>query len=269
MTNGTHEIIDHSPEWRWEVTPGEEQERVGIQCGDFEGTVVVRTGERLKIWKQREREPRLSLDGAISIRFDGARANSCCWIQFFWWEYFETTASGRRRRPVVTQATGSATAFEGVTTPHGLGRSESTTDPNNPNVNVDSSSAGSPCYEAQGLGEMTSSRNMIWDLPKDALNVILNNGDPDSIGSASEVRKYECVMHFDSYLICDQRVCAHVQWEASEELDLSQPNTSTENLMGRPSRIAFREVTTGGALTDAQKQRLGQEYPDQEIVDVD
>jgi hypothetical protein len=231
---------------------GDEAHTNEIDCDGHAGTVVVRENVRYR-WRCRrgdevirrsaERHP------SISLGYTGTGSDDCCWLQFIWSEIIitkvdadENETSDRMESRIRTTG----------------GSYDLTTDPDNPNYNVDSASEDNPCYDARGARNRNDDSITIYDRPASS-NPLAREERRDAT-----VTKIESKDHFDSYLVCDGQVCYKISWTVTYTLSRRDDRTWGEE-EGQVYTIDEPD-TSGERPNEAQMDKLNELYPGQDLL---
>ncbi len=247
--------------FRWVTTPGvEHHPRIGLGPEGRWGTVVVRIGDKVKVTEfipkdQQEGDgpwERVVKDhqNAITMRIDGPNADDYRWIQFVWIEVIVDERGG------VTRRTPTPSGFGPTGVSSTGGDMELTTDPQDPNINVDSASEDSPCYDDKGLGERNGGRNQIWDEPDVGKALSLADGIDRAV-------LVTAVFHYSTYLIKDGVIVYYIRWTVTGQWDPQGP-IGDPNLV--PAVYQILEQGPGGTLAPGEGPALDAEYPDQSTL---
>jgi hypothetical protein len=201
-----------------------------IDCGGHVGRVSVRTGVGLVMKSGREK------DNEIAIGYRGTGCDDCYWLQIGWTE-------------ILVTRTGQKPVREKMTIPT-LGNSHSTTGEDEPpQYFVDTVSLTTPAYEEGGTAVVDKESDTMYDQPNylDPLRQVAQR--------VGDVEKIEAVFHFDTFLVCDRRVCAKVHWDAYQSYD---------KLTRSVTKVDYRNVSrsTTGKPNPEQLQTFNDRFGD-------
>jgi len=197
-----------------------------IDCDGHKGSIVVQTGVQIHWNRLKDGEPQDRKD-EISISYVGSNCDDCIWVQFIWSEVVvQEKEKDPQRVPGHIDTTG--------------GSYDLTTDPEKPTYSVDSASPTNPAYESTGTSNVGDTYDTMFDAPGNPFkdedgNTILpfpvNNAKTDF----PAVQNITWTDHFDTYLICDGRVCAKVSWSVSFGWQPGDPDKSTGPTFSDPT----------------------------------
>lgn len=195
------------------------------------GTVSVRTGV--------DYTSGTSYKGGFSVGYSGSKAAESRYFQTLWSEIIST-------QPDKTETRVNKTGLP-------LGNSmtmDLTTNINKPNYKIDSGSASSPFYEANGTNIRTAAGVTDYDRPSEFSDIILKQFD----AGATKVVEID---HFDDFLVQEEKaiyqVSLYVQWVYTSKTAISR---STKFVAG----VAIT------ALPPDIKKQLVKEYPKFEYI---
>ena len=218
-----------------------------IDCDKHKGKITVRTGVDIHWIKIATGMP-TDLKGVVRIGYSGTGCDDCYWVQFVWTEVLVKQAGKDK-----------AEAVEGTVTTT-AGSYDLTTNPYQPNYAVDSASPTDPSLEAVGTANVGDGYDNVFDMPGNPFednegNTILPPPVQNAKQTFPNLENITWADHFDTYLICDGRVCATVSWQASYVWKPGQPDTVTGPIVPKPT------ISAGGKPTSGQYDALAGKYP--------
>jgi hypothetical protein len=184
----------------------DELPQTAIDCDGHEGRIIVRTGVDVH-WNRIADNVPQDRENMISISYQGTQCDDCRWVQFIWTEAIvHETGKGPQRLSGRIETTGGTYALS--------------ENPDYPTYNVDSASTDDPAYDSTGASNVGDNYDTMFDVPGNPFLGDGHNIKPPSIVRDARPRypKLESVTwndHFDTFLVCDGRVCAKVSWDVS------------------------------------------------------
>jgi hypothetical protein len=182
-------------------------------------------------------------EDAFSLDYTGSDADSVHWLQFIWREFvaeFPAKKGGKPRREPQK----------------GLWKRPSseyplTTDPAKPSWNVDVVRAGSPFYERNQPLNRSPTSVVMFDPPSPGLDVVKPLFEQDE--PASKVTSHA---HFTTYLVRGPDIVHATEIDLVWEFD--SPKFA-------PMKPPVMKASGARGLTDAQRKRLKDQFPDNSL----
>jgi hypothetical protein len=228
----------------WTITgSGESVPTVTIDCNGHKGDVDVATGVQITNNNTDERK-----DNYISITYFGdEKCDDCIWVQFFWTQIKVWRKD--QKEPTLPKVTTVPTSGAGAHELTPIGKE------NTPNWGADSSSKDGPAYN--GAAIQNENQDTMFDRPGSPFGVakILDDELQDP-----KVTKMESTAHFETFLICDGKVCAKVSWTATYTWTPGE-NVGDEPKVSGPT-YNVPTVSKDAKLGDDQSKALNAKYPD-------
>lgn len=180
---------------------------------------------------------------AFSLDYTGSDTDSVHWLQFIWREFIaefpakQGAKPRRERQKGIWKRPSSEYPF--------------TTDPAKPNWNVDVVRAESPFYERNQPLNRSPTSVVMFDAPSpghDEVKRMFEGDDPPS--------KVTSNAHFVTYLVRGPDIVHATQIDVSWEFDSPKPP---------PMQPPVMKAIGARALTDAQRKRLKEQFPDNSL----
>lgn len=228
------------------VDQGTEAKKADIDCDGHTGSISVRTGVH---YQESSGDRVVDYRNGVSLGYTGTRSADCRWLQFVWDEVivYKRPAGGGEPVPERKSARIRTTS----------GSYDTTTDTSNPNYNVDSGSGSNPYYEGRGSNIRTDNSTTIYDRPGSAINAVARADKSDA-----SVTKIENVIHFETFLVCNNKICAKVSWSMTYTWT---PGSGGGTESGPTPHIDDPEIP--GSLNQRQKDRFKAQYPRSTVPD--
>lgn len=224
------------------VDPGTEVQTASITCGGRNGDLSVKTGVH---FTHGERENLAHYEKGISLGYTGNISENCYWLQFVYRQIIIHRRPAGAGPPAPRPKSGPITTSGGTY--------ELTTDPADPNYNVDSGSSD-PNYDTRGANIRNPNSTTIFDKPGSGIKEADKN-DPN-------VTNIESIISLNTFLVCGGKICAKVAWSMTYTWTPG-PGGGTET--GPVPDVSTPEIP--GTLNDKQKDRFRAQYPGRRIPD--
>ncbi len=177
------------------VNQGTEAKKTDINCQGSQGNISIRTGVH---YTEGAGERIANYRNGVSLGYNGTQSANCRWLQFIYRQILvtrRTDGGGETTRPKSGRVRTTGGSYQ------------LTTNPTQPNYNVDSGSSTNPYYEARFSSIRTGNSTTIYDRPGSGINsfAAAEKRDP-------KVTKIESIITFDTFLVCNNKICAKVSW---------------------------------------------------------